>query len=45
MHWPAGTVPYELPFTLGHDVAGVVAALGAGAGGVEVGEPVIVYGP
>jgi propanol-preferring alcohol dehydrogenase len=45
MHWPAGTVPYELPFTLGHEVAGVVAALGAGAAGVEVGEPVIVYGP
>jgi propanol-preferring alcohol dehydrogenase len=45
MHWPAGTVPYELPFTLGHEVAGVVAALGPGAAGIEVGEPVIVYGP
>jgi propanol-preferring alcohol dehydrogenase len=45
MHWPAGTVPYELPFTLGHEVAGVVSALGPGADGVDVGEPVIVYGP
>ena len=26
MHWPAGAVPYELPFTLGHEVAGTVAA-------------------
>jgi propanol-preferring alcohol dehydrogenase len=45
MHWPAGTVAYDLPFTLGHEVAGVVAALGPGADGVELGEPVIVYGP
>ena len=22
MHWPAGAMPYELPFTLGHEVAG-----------------------
>lgn len=45
MHWPAGTLPYELPFTLGHEVAGNVAGLGPGAEGVEVGESVIVYGP
>jgi alcohol dehydrogenase, propanol-preferring len=44
-HWPAGTVPYELPFTLGHEVAGVVAGLGPGAAGIELGEPVLVYGP
>ena len=37
MHWPAGTVAYDLPFTLGHEVAGVVAALGPGADGVEIG--------
>ena len=30
MHWRAGTLPYELPFTLGHEVAGTVAALGRG---------------
>ena len=45
MHWPAGAVPYELPFTLGHEVAGTVAGLGPGAEGVEVGDSVIVYGP
>jgi alcohol dehydrogenase, propanol-preferring len=45
MHWPAGTVPYELPFTLGHEVAGNVAGLGPGAEGIEVGDSVIVYGP
>jgi propanol-preferring alcohol dehydrogenase len=45
MQWPAGTVAYDLPFTLGHEVAGVVAALGPGADGVDIGETVIVYGP
>ena len=45
MHWPAGSLPYELPFTLGHEVAGTVASLGPGADGVEPGEPVLVYGP
>jgi propanol-preferring alcohol dehydrogenase len=45
MHWPPGTLPYELPFTLGHEVAGTVAELGAGADGFAVGDPVLVYGP
>ena len=45
MHWPAGALPYELPFTLGHEVSGTVAALGAGADGLEPGESVLVYGP
>jgi propanol-preferring alcohol dehydrogenase len=45
MHWPAGALPYELPFTLGHEVSGAVAALGPGADGLEPGEPVLVYGP
>src|SRR5919108_6464963 len=45
MRWPAGTLPYELPFTLGHEVAGTVAALGPGAEGLDHGEPVLVYGP
>ena len=45
MHWPAGAVPYELPFTLGHEVAGTVAGLGPGAEGIDVGDSVIVYGP
>jgi propanol-preferring alcohol dehydrogenase len=34
-----------LPYTLGHENAGWVEALGPGARGVEVGEPVAVYGP
>ena len=45
MEWPAGTLPYELPFTLGHENAGTVAALGPGANGVREGDPVLVYGP
>jgi alcohol dehydrogenase, propanol-preferring len=45
MHWPPGALPYELPFTLGHEVAGTVVELGAGANGVAVGDAVLVYGP
>jgi propanol-preferring alcohol dehydrogenase len=45
MEWPEGTLPYELPFTLGHETVGRVAALGVGARGVDVGETVLVYGP
>jgi len=40
-----GTLPFELPFTLGHENAGWVHALGAGVTGLEIGEPVAVYGP
>ena len=45
MEWPAGFLPYELPFTLGHENAGWIEALGAGVKGWEVGEAVAVYGP
>ena len=45
MHWPAGTLPYKLPFTLGHEVAGTVAELGEGTDGIRVGDSVLVYGP
>ena len=45
MEWPEGTMAFGLPFTLGHENAGWVEALGAGVGGLEVGEPVAVYGP
>ena len=45
MDWPAGQLDYRLPFTLGHEVTGWVAALGAGVHAPEVGEPVAVYGP
>ena len=36
----AGMVPFEPPFTLGHENAGWVEALGAGVSGLEVGQPV-----
>jgi alcohol dehydrogenase, propanol-preferring len=45
MDWPAGALPWELPFTLGHECAGTVASLGPGATGVAVGDRVVVYGP
>jgi alcohol dehydrogenase, propanol-preferring len=45
MHWPEGELPYDLPFTLGHEVAGTVVELGPGANGVRVGDSVLVYGP
>jgi propanol-preferring alcohol dehydrogenase len=45
MEWPEGTLDFELPFTLGHENAGWVEALGAGVEGLERGEPVAVYGP
>jgi propanol-preferring alcohol dehydrogenase len=45
MEWPEGRLPVALPFTLGHENAGWVHALGAGVVGLELGEPVAVYGP
>jgi propanol-preferring alcohol dehydrogenase len=44
MDWEAGALPYELPFTLGHETAGRVAELGAGVTAPEVGAGVAVYG-
>ena len=41
----AGVFNADLPFTLGHESAGWVEALGPGATGLEVGEAVAVYGP
>jgi propanol-preferring alcohol dehydrogenase len=43
MSSPPGTYPYALPFTLGHESAGRVAALGSQASGAQVGDPVVVY--
>ncbi|HUE76792.1 MAG TPA: NAD(P)-dependent alcohol dehydrogenase [Longimicrobiales bacterium] len=43
-----GHLPYELPFTLGHENAGYVEELGPGVEpgfGIERGAPVAVYGP
>jgi alcohol dehydrogenase, propanol-preferring len=45
MEWPEGLLDFELPFTLGHENAGWVEALGAGVQGLEEGEAVAVYGP
>jgi len=45
MEWPPGMLPWNLPFTLGHENAGWVEQLGPGAGGFSVGDPVILYGP
>src|SRR5439155_1209669 len=45
MEWPEGTLPWALPFTLGHETAGVVAELGPGVTGLAEGDAVLVYGP
>ncbi|MEV6692303.1 NAD(P)-dependent alcohol dehydrogenase [Micromonospora sp. NPDC051196] len=46
MHdFEAGSLPWNPPFTLGHENAGWVHALGTGVAGLEVGQPVAVYGP
>jgi len=45
MEWPEGSLPFELPFTLGHENAGWVEMVGAGVQGVEAGEAVAVSGP
>jgi propanol-preferring alcohol dehydrogenase len=45
MEWPPGQMPFEPPFTLGHENAGCVERVGAGVDGVRVGEAVAVYGP
>ena len=41
----AGMLPWGPPFTLGHENTGWVDQLGAGVTGLEIGEPVAVYGP
>jgi len=40
-----GVVPWNPPFTLGHENAGWVDVIGEGVSGFEVGDPVAVYGP
>jgi propanol-preferring alcohol dehydrogenase len=39
------TAPFATPYTLGHEIAGRVAAMGPDATGVTPDEPVVVYGP
>ena len=45
MSMPATALRFPLPLTLGHEGAGVVAALGDGVTGFEAGDSVAVYGP
>lgn len=45
MSMPAEVLSFPLPFTLGHEGAGTVAALGSGVTGLSVGDAVAVYGP
>ena len=40
-----GLLPWGPPFTLGHENAGWVHALGDGVVGLEIGQPVAVHGP
>jgi propanol-preferring alcohol dehydrogenase len=44
MSLPAEEYKFGLPLTLGHEGAGIVAGLGAGARGVREGDSVAVYG-
>jgi propanol-preferring alcohol dehydrogenase len=39
---PAGLLPYDLPFTLGHEIAGWVDAIGTDVEGMAIDEPVAV---
>jgi propanol-preferring alcohol dehydrogenase len=41
----SGSVPFEPPFTLGHENAGWIHELGAGVHGWDIGQPVAVSGP
>jgi alcohol dehydrogenase, propanol-preferring len=41
---PPGVIPWELPFTLGHETAGWVEQLGADVHDLAVGQPVAVAG-
>jgi propanol-preferring alcohol dehydrogenase len=45
MEWPEGATPFPLPFTLGHENAGWIEAVGAGVEDFAPGEAVAVYGP
>jgi propanol-preferring alcohol dehydrogenase len=45
LEWPEGMLPWELPFTLGHETAGTVAAVGRDVTAFDEGDRVLVYGP
>jgi propanol-preferring alcohol dehydrogenase len=42
--FPDGLLPFNPPFTLGHENAGWIESIGADVTGLEVGQPVAVYG-
>jgi alcohol dehydrogenase, propanol-preferring len=42
--FPAGALPFDPPFTLGHENAGWVDAVGVGVTGLDIDQPVAVYG-
>ncbi len=44
MDAPAGRLPYRLPFTLGHEIAGTVVAVGESAGSRWMGVACLVHG-
>src|SRR5512144_2727905 len=44
MEWEEGLMPFGLPFTLGHENAGWIEAVGAGVEGWAPGDAVAVYG-
>jgi len=46
LHLMSGEVPLisSFPFTLGHENAGTVAAVGEGVRGFQIGDPVVVFG-
>jgi len=43
MEWPEHVAPYKFPFTLGHESAGTVVALGPGTHGVAEGDRVLAH--
>ncbi|MDQ2622508.1 MAG: alcohol dehydrogenase catalytic domain-containing protein [Actinomycetota bacterium] len=45
MDWEPGVMPFDPPFTLGHENAGWIESLGDGVAGFEIGQAVAVYGP
>lgn len=45
MTWPEGQLPWQLPFTLGHENAGRIHAVGPGVAGWQRGDAVLIYGP
>jgi len=45
MEFPPGAMPFDPPFVLGHEITGLVEALGPATAGPEPGTVVAVYGP